>query len=193
MGQLTLVLGGVRSGKSRFAEQKARAYPCVTYLATAQAGDAEMEHRIALHRQRREGYVPPWLTIEEPWQVVRAVRDWQEVCKTHSSESCLILECVTLWLTNLLVGLPGKPPLTDDRILAEVNELTGSCVAGSGSMIVVSNETGLGIMPANKLSRRFGDLLGEANQRLARYGNGCSPVCSGHPFANEVKQWFTNL
>jgi adenosylcobinamide kinase/adenosylcobinamide-phosphate guanylyltransferase len=160
MGQLTLVLGGVRSGKSRIAEQLAAASPPVTYLATAQAGDEEMTRRIARHQQRRGRYTPPWQTVEEPWDVVPAVA-------THAAEGCILLECLTLWLTNLLVGLPGRPGRSDEEILAEVTALAEAVPAGRARLIVVSNEVGFGILPANALARRFGDLLGEANQRLA--------------------------
>jgi adenosylcobinamide kinase/adenosylcobinamide-phosphate guanylyltransferase len=159
MGQLTLVLGGVRSGKSRLAEQLAAVHPPVTYLATAQPGDEDMAHRIARHRQRREQYRPPWQTIEEPWEVVRAVA-------THSA-GCVLVECLTLWLTNLLLGLPQRPALDETAILAEVTAFTEAAGRGEGRVLVVSNEVGWGIMPVNDLARRFGDVLGEANQRVA--------------------------
>jgi adenosylcobinamide kinase/adenosylcobinamide-phosphate guanylyltransferase len=158
MATLTLVLGGVRSGKSRLAEQLAAAGPPVTYIATAHAGDEEMAHRIAVHRQRRPA---EWTTIEEPWEVVRAV-------SMHASAGSVLLECLPLWLTNLLVGLPGKPAKAEADILAEVDALIEAAhTAPSDRLIVVSNEVGCGVMPANELARRFGDLLGEANQRLA--------------------------
>jgi adenosylcobinamide kinase/adenosylcobinamide-phosphate guanylyltransferase len=157
MADLTLVLGGVRSGKSRWAEQLAARHAPVVYLATAQAGDPEMARRIAAHRRRRPA---EWQTIEEPWDVVGAV-------SRHGAPGCVLLECLPLWLTNLLVGLPGLPARADAEILAEVAALAGAATAVRGRVLVVSNEVGCGIMPANELSRRFGDLLGEANQHLA--------------------------
>jgi adenosylcobinamide kinase/adenosylcobinamide-phosphate guanylyltransferase len=187
MATLTLVIGGVRSGKSRLAEHLAAASPPVTYIATAFAGDAEMARRIARHQQRRPA---EWKTVEEPWEVVRAV-------SIHASGGSVLLECLPLWLTNLLVGLSGKPAKAEADILAEVDALIeaagrpvedrGSTIEDSGKpsessifdprssilgspsgrLIVVSNEVGCGVMPANELARRFGDLLGEANQRLA--------------------------
>ena len=157
MARLTLMVGGVRSGKSRLAEEQAANNPPVIYLATALAGDAEMVERIARHRRRRS---PDWQTVEEPWDVVAAVTQ-------HLNGGCLVLECLTLWLTNLMVGLPQHPGLDDTDILMEVDALIGAAQAGAGRLIVISNEVGCGIMPANDLGRRFADVLGEANQRLA--------------------------
>ncbi len=157
MARLTLIVGGVRSGKSRLAEELAAASPPVTYLATALAGDAEMADRITRHRQRRS---TDWRTIEEPWDVVAAVAKHLEV-------GCVVLECLTLWVTNLMLGLPQQPARGDADILMEVDTLIGTAQVGVGRLIVVSNEVGCGIMPANELGRRFADVLGEANQRLA--------------------------
>ena len=158
MAHLTLVVGGVRSGKSRFAEQLAQAHPPVTYLATARAGDAEMARRIARHRQRRAA---DWRTVEESWDLPAAVAG------LVAGPGCVLVECLTLWLTNLLVGLPERAACTEAEALAEVDALVAGLRQGSGRLVVVSNEVGWGIIPANELARRFGDLLGEANQRLA--------------------------
>ena len=161
MGLLTLVVGGARSGKSRFAEQMAAAHRGVTYLATAQAGDAEMARRIATHRRRRAEQAPGWVTIEEPWVVAPVV------AAPGPAGGCVLLECLTLWVTNLLLGLPGRPALDDEEIGRRVGLLIDAARAGPGRLIVVSNEVGCGIVPDNALARRFGDVLGEANQRLA--------------------------
>jgi adenosylcobinamide kinase/adenosylcobinamide-phosphate guanylyltransferase len=157
MVRLTLIVGGVRSGKSRLAEELAAASPPVTYVATALAGDAEMAERIARHRKRRS---PDWRTVEEPWDVVATL-------SKHLGNGCVVLECLTLWLTNLMLGLPQHPARGDAEILTEVDALVHTAQAGDGHVIVVSNEVGCGIMPANELARRFADILGEANQRLA--------------------------
>jgi adenosylcobinamide kinase / adenosylcobinamide-phosphate guanylyltransferase len=161
MAQLTLVVGGVRSGKSRFAEQLAAGHPPVIYLATAQAGDPEMARRIAEHQQRRAEQAGGWRTVEEPWDVVSAVRG-------EAAAGCVLLECLTLWLTNRLTGLPGRPEAEDTTIRTDIAALAEAGQAVRARVIVVSNETGCGIIPANPLARRFGDLLGEANQRLAQ-------------------------
>jgi adenosylcobinamide kinase/adenosylcobinamide-phosphate guanylyltransferase len=170
MARLTLIVGGVRSGKSRLAEELAAASPPVTYLATALAGDAEMANRIARHRQRRS---PDWLTIEEPWDVVAAV--------AKQGVGCVVLECLTLWLTNLMVGLPQQLARGDDDILMEVDTLIRTAQAGAGRLIVVSNEVGCGIMPANELGRRFVDVLGESNQRLAKAADEVFACWAGIP------------
>lgn len=159
MGTLILVLGGVRSGKSRLAEQLAAAGPPVTYLATAQPGDDEMARRIAQHRERRARLPVPWHTVEEPWDVAAVIR--------RNGSGTVLLECLPLWLTNRLVGLPDRPTQADAEIRADVEALAEASAASSGRIVIVSQEAGWGILPANALARRYADLLGEANQRLA--------------------------
>jgi adenosylcobinamide kinase/adenosylcobinamide-phosphate guanylyltransferase len=163
MAQLTLVLGGVRSGKSCWAEQLAAAHPPVTYLATALVGaqpDSEMSRRIDRHRQRRARQQPPWHTVEEPWDVAAAV-------SAHGGTGCLLLECLSLWVTNLLLGMSGREGLTDEAILAEGDAVIAAAQRVSARVIVVSSEVGCGLLPSNALARRFGDVLGEMNQRFA--------------------------
>src|SRR5262249_55428893 len=120
MAHLTLVVGGVRSGKSRFAEQLAVVHPPVIYLATADPAppdpDAEMADRIARHRSRRAQYTPPWRTVEEPWDLPGALL-------AHAAAGCLLVDCLTLWVTNLLLGVAGHSGLLDDDILAAVTRL----------------------------------------------------------------------
>jgi adenosylcobinamide kinase/adenosylcobinamide-phosphate guanylyltransferase len=159
MAALILVLGGVRSGKSRVAEQLALASPPVTYLATARPGDEEMMERIGRHRERRAALSPPWHTVEEPWDVVEVIES--------VPGGCVLLECLTLWLTNLLLGVPGRDALGDDEIRERVRRLALVGANAAARLIVVSNEVGCGLMPPNALARRFGDLLGEVNQLLA--------------------------
>jgi len=156
MARLTLVVGGVRSGKSRFAEQLVATGPPVTYLATAQAGDAEMTRRITEHRQRRPAQ---WHTVEEPWELATVI--------AASAGGSLLVECLSLWITNLLLGLPGHEALADVGVRLAFEELGAAIGGATGEVVVVSNEVGCGLLPPNALARRFGDLLGEANQRLA--------------------------
>jgi adenosylcobinamide kinase/adenosylcobinamide-phosphate guanylyltransferase len=156
MARVTLVVGGVRSGKSRHAEQLAAAAPPVTYLATAQAGDDEMFRRIAEHRRRRP---EAWRTIEEPWDVAGVVR--------QHTEGSLLIDCLSLWLTNLLVGKADFVVRDSAEVLEHVEELSGAITQARGRIIVVSSEVGCGIVPVAEVARRFADLLGEANQRLA--------------------------
>lgn len=157
MAQLTLVLGGMRSGKSRLAEELAAARPPVVYLATAQAGDAEMAARIAAHRERRAAREPPWHTLEEPRAIAR-------ILAAPGGAGCILVECVPLWLTNLLLG---EPPRSDEDIRQAVAEVIDVVRSSAVRVVLVSSEVGCGIVPVNSLARRFGDLLGETNQHLA--------------------------
>jgi adenosylcobinamide kinase/adenosylcobinamide-phosphate guanylyltransferase len=174
VGHLTLIVGGVRSGKSRLAEQLAAAHPPVTYLATAQPGDEEMARRIARHRERRQALQPPWQTIEEPWDVPLVVA-------TRSEAGCVLVECLSLWLTNLLLGLPDRAALDDAEVQGQATALAVTARAATSRVIVVSNEVGCGILPANALARRFADLLGEANQQLAAAADEVYACMAGLP------------
>ncbi len=172
MARLTLIVGGVRSGKSRFAEQLAAGHSPVTYLATAapaeSAADAEMAERIVRHRARRAALGPSWRTVEEPWDVPEAVVG-------HGAAGCVLVECLTLWVSNLLLGISGRMGLENEDIRARVRRLAAVAVAAAqpggpevpAHVIVVSNEVGCGIIPQSALARRYGDLLGDANQVLA--------------------------
>jgi adenosylcobinamide kinase / adenosylcobinamide-phosphate guanylyltransferase len=176
MAQLTLILGGVRSGKSRFAEQLAYGHDPVTYLATAALpdaeADAEMASRIARHRQRRAALA--WRTVEEPWDVPGAVA-------AHGGSGCVLVECLTLWVSNLLLGGPGRAGLQDVDIMTQVRRLAQAGQEVSAHVIVVSNEVGWGIVPANALARRYGDLLGEANQLVAAQATAVYACLAGIP------------
>jgi adenosylcobinamide kinase/adenosylcobinamide-phosphate guanylyltransferase len=175
MSQLTLIIGGARSGKSRFAEELAGASPPVTYVATAApADDAEMAERIARHRQRRAARVPPWRTVEEAWHVAEAV-------VAHGQAGCVLVECLTLWLTGLLLGVPGKAGLADAEVLEAVSLLAETGRRVPARVLVVSNEVGCGIVPENALARRFADVLGEANQRLAAAADEVYACLAGIP------------
>ena len=153
MNPKTLILGGVRSGKSRLAETLARdSGRQVAYVATAQAGDEEMARRIAAHRRRRPAQ---WQTVEEDVRLAAALQ-------AHDGpDRCLVVDCLTLWLTNLLL-------VADETLLRETRALL-ACLPGlAAEVILVSNETGLGIVPADPLSRRFNDEAGRLHQALAQ-------------------------
>jgi len=149
--RLMLVLGGARSGKSRFAEA-AIENSCGggIYLATATAGDAEMAARISQHRARRG---PRWLTIEEPLEI--AARIAAEV----RGDRPVLVDCLTLWLANLMAA--GREPA------AETERLLASLVRAQGPVVLVANEVGLGIVPENALARAFRDHAGRLNERAA--------------------------
>ena len=148
-----LILGGARSGKSRLAERLAdESRLPVTYIATSQPLDGELSERIALHRQRRPAH---WRLIEEPLQLVRVLRD------NAATDACLLVDCLTLWLTNLLM-------LEDPaRLQAERDALLDCLAELPGEIIFVSNETGLGVVPLGELTRRYVDEAGWLHQALA--------------------------
>jgi adenosylcobinamide kinase/adenosylcobinamide-phosphate guanylyltransferase len=147
-----LILGGVRSGKSRLAEQHAHASGLdVVYVATAQVRDAEMQQRIAHHQARRPAH----------WQVVEAGQDLAEVLQQHAATNhCVLVDCLTLWLTQLLCD-------ADESVLRrEVDALLAVLPALPGQIILVSNETNMGIVPLGELSRRYCDEAGRLHQQV---------------------------
>lgn len=170
-----LIVGGARSGKSTFAEHLAASSGrSVAFIATATAGDEEMRERIARHRASRPG---GWQTIEEPLDLAGAVRRASEVADV------LLLDCITLWLSNVLlqeyaqqeqsehseVEEFARGRLFDERALQEVEALLGALkeIASDKVLLAVTNEVGLGIVPAYPLGRMYRDTLGYVNQRLA--------------------------
>lgn len=162
-----LILGGVRSGKSRLAEQRAReSGRPVVYIATAMAaGDSELEERIRQHRRRRPA---SWATVEEPLALGAALR-------AHASaERCLVVECLTLWLTNVLHGAAGRFEHERHSLIDALPEL-------AGDIILVSNETSLGVVPLGELSRRFVDASGELHQALAAMCDRVTLTVAGLP------------
>ena len=161
-GPLTLVLGGARSGKSRRAEALIAALPPPwTYIATAQAFDAEMHERIALHRERRD---KRWLTVEEPLALPQALA---------ATKRPVLIDCLTLWLTNLMLGNHDLP----DAFAA----LEAALVAAENPVVLVSNEVGLGIVPENALARAFRDEQGRLNQRMAALAGHVVFMAAGLP------------
>ncbi|MGL4318619.1 MAG: bifunctional adenosylcobinamide kinase/adenosylcobinamide-phosphate guanylyltransferase [Pseudomonas sp.] len=150
---LELILGGARSGKSRLAEQLAAdSGLAVTYIATSQALDGEMNERIAHHRARRPA---GWALVEEPLALARVLRE------QAAADRCLLVDCLTLWLTNLLM-------LDDDARLQVEREALLACLGElPGRIILVSNETGLGVVPLGELTRRYVDLAGWLHQDIA--------------------------
>lgn len=170
MASLIFLLGGARSGKSDFALQLARGLAGdapVLFIATAQAGDGEMAERISRHRSERPGH---WQTLEAPLEVGRR---WQEEARSVTTPpGAAILDCLTLLVANLLFAGPEDPESADEALLqVRVDrEIDGLLAAQAGlnlPLIVVSNEVGLGIVPAGRISRLYRDLLGRANRRLA--------------------------
>jgi adenosylcobinamide kinase/adenosylcobinamide-phosphate guanylyltransferase len=174
MSRTIFITGGARSGKSAFAEKLALlsgTNPC--YLATAQSLDAEMDRRISIHRQRRGD---AWQTIEEPLDLARALN------ANDGRFNAILVDCLTLWLTNqiLLDEDPGKQ--AEERITGEVQHLTTTLLGMQTPVIIVSNEVGMGIVPENRLARIFRDIAGQANQIIAAAADEAWLVASGIPF-----------
>jgi adenosylcobinamide kinase/adenosylcobinamide-phosphate guanylyltransferase len=169
MSKVTLVTGGARSGKSRFAERRAEEFgPTRGYLATGYAGDGEMAERIARHRARRGD---DWHTIEEPLELAEAVTG------NDGRFSVLLVDCVTLWLSNLLFRENGGPA----EALREVEKFTDTFGKLKTPMIIVTNEVGMGIVPEHPLARTFRDLAGEANELIAAKADEVYVTISGLP------------
>ncbi len=164
---LELILGGARSGKSRFAERlAAESGLAVTYIATSQALDGEMSARIAHHRQRRPVH---WSLVEEPLQLARVLRE------QAAPQRCLLVDCLTLWLTNLLM-------LEDAARLAEARDALLECLPElPGRIILVSNETGLGVVPLGELTRRYVDEVGWLHQAVADRAQRVTFMVAGLP------------
>jgi adenosylcobinamide kinase/adenosylcobinamide-phosphate guanylyltransferase len=164
---LTLVLGGARSGKSRFAETLIEAAsPRALYLATAEAGDVEMAARIAHHRARRG---PRWDTLEAPLDLARELR------RVAQPERPVLVDCLTLWLSNVLHA--------GHDVEFEINELLAVLPRLEGQAVLVANEVGLGIVPENALARAFRDHAGRLNQRVAALAQRVVFVAAGLPLA----------
>jgi adenosylcobinamide kinase / adenosylcobinamide-phosphate guanylyltransferase len=177
--KLILVTGGARSGKSRLAEEMAHAAGGpVVYMATAGVSDGEMAERVRVHRLRRPA---GWTTLEEPLAVTEALK------KVEAAGGTLILDCLTLWLTNLLLeryseDLPPEAHQDLERgILQIVAGFVDTALAVPFRVIVVTNEVGLGVVPAYPLGRIYRDLAGRANQLVAAAADAVFLTVSGIP------------
>lgn len=163
----TLILGGVKSGKSRLAEQRAiNSELPVCYFATAHAGDSEMQQRIVLHQQQRPAL---WTTVEVPLHLADALKQHDAVKK------CMLIDCLTLWLTNLLLA-------DDEKLLRdELQQLLNTLPTLHADIIMVSNETSMGIVPIGELTRRFCDEAGRLHQQLAALADNVILTIAGLP------------
>ncbi|HLB31468.1 MAG TPA: bifunctional adenosylcobinamide kinase/adenosylcobinamide-phosphate guanylyltransferase [Gammaproteobacteria bacterium] len=166
---IELVLGGARSGKSRYAEQRAleSGKQCF-YIATAQARDEEMRRRIETHKQRR---APGWTTVEEPLHLGGALN------RCDDAGRCILVDCLTLWISNLLLAGGGV------NLEERKQELLEALPRLAADVYLVSNEVGWGIVPMGELSRRFVDEAGWLMQDLARICDRVTLVVAGLPTA----------
>lgn len=164
---ISLILGGVKSGKSALAEREAIASQLnVTYIATATADDLAMQQRIKHHQQHRPTH---WQTIEEP---IHLAKQLQQYCLDNQ---CVLVDCLTLWLTNLL--------MKDDEALlkSEITALLAILSNIKGELIIVSNETNMGIMPLGDLTRRYCDEIGLLHQAIASVSDTVVLTIAGLP------------
>jgi adenosylcobinamide kinase/adenosylcobinamide-phosphate guanylyltransferase len=160
-----LILGGARSGKSGFAQRQAESLPGeLIYVATAQALDAEMADRITRHRAERGAR---WQTVEAPLDLAKVIES-----KSRSG-NVLLVDCLTLWASNLMFA--------ESDLAQAINDLTSALANAPGKIVLVSNEVGLGIVPDNALARRFRDVAGEVNQAVAQSVDSAVFVAAGLP------------
>ena len=175
MQRLILVTGGARSGKSDFAQTLAQSLggEDVLFVATAEAGDEDMAYRIAAHRQARP---VAWRTVEAPRRVGWAIR-------RAAPAKAILVDCLTLLVSNVLLSLGEEPTaeVVEAAVEEEIRSLVEAGRAAQGGVIVVTNEVGLGIVPANWLARLYRDVLGRANATLARESEQVYLLVSGLP------------
>ena len=165
--EIILITGGARSGKSQYAERRAiELGGRPLYVATAEANDEEMVQRMAEHRNRRG---TQWRTIEEPLELAEAL------LAEHGKTDCALVDCLTLWISNLLIR-------RDDKYAREkVEELIAKLQQLNFHLVFVTNEVGSGIVPDNPLARKFRDLAGWTNQRMAQAANEVILMVAGVP------------
>ena len=174
MSELILVTGGVRSGKSSYAQTIAEASGAkVFYIATAEALDADMKKRITAHKRSR---AKSCVTVEEPIRLVKAINS------LPAGNITVILDCLTLFISNLI-----HKGLTDAQVYSEIKKMIKAMRKKAGLSIIVTNEVGSGIVPENRLSRRFRDLQGRVNQITAKEADGVCLLVSGLPVKRKYR------
>lgn len=180
MSELTLIIGGTRSGKSTFAMSLAKKQRHVCYIATADPGqssqinDNEMLERIQKHRDNRPA---EWKTVEAPLELDKAVSNLNE------NFEVVLIDCITIYVTNMLLG--NHKEEGDEYIIDAINKLCSVCKSVPFHVIIVTNEVGYGVVPDNALSRRFRDIAGYANQIIAREADNVYLVTAG--IENKIK------
>jgi len=166
--QLIFVTGGCRSGKSRFAlDWTNRHFSKKLYLATCEVLDEEMARRVEMHKKIRG---PEWQTIEEPLDVVKKIKQYENEVEV------ILFDCITLWVSNLMMKCDDE-----QKIMDQVERLLETVKRTPSSFILVSNEVGMGIVPADPLGRRFRDIAGWVNQKIAESVDTVVFMVSGIP------------
>jgi adenosylcobinamide kinase / adenosylcobinamide-phosphate guanylyltransferase len=191
MAHIALILGGVRSGKSRFAQDLAQKMSGddVLFIATAEAGDAEMSRRIQIHRMSRPA---SWPTLEVPQNVGASMQRRQQ---SGPHQRTVLIDCLTLLVSNVLLscGDHPDPAIAEQCVDTEIQGLLAACEQWQGTVIIVSGEVGLGVVPESVLGRQYRDLLGWANQAVAARSKATYLMVAGLPIelkslANSVEQ-----
>jgi adenosylcobinamide kinase/adenosylcobinamide-phosphate guanylyltransferase len=167
MARITLISGGARSGKSTHALKLAEPHQRKFFIATGQALDDEMTARIAFHRETRPA---EFQTIEEPEHVAREI----EALDGHAD--VVVIDCLTLWMSNLI-----HIHITDEPVLSEADALASAIARATFASIVVTDEVGMGIVPMHPVERRFRDLLGWTNQKIASVADEVWLMVAGYP------------
>lgn len=181
------ILGGQRSGKSRRAEEAARHWLAAdsthraVMVATGQARDDEMRERIARHRMDRAARVPGMVTVEEPTALVDALR------RHGDPRTLIVVDCLTLWLTNLLMPAQADDALDEVAVIAAGEALCHAIADAPGPLVLVGNEIGLGVIPMGREVRRFVDALGRLNQRVGATCERVTLMVAGMPLVLKGK------
>lgn len=176
---LTLIVGGARGGKSSYAQELATGTgERVLFVATARADDEEMRRRIEKHRLSRPD---SWRTLEATSRLARRIEE------KIREEKVVLIDCITLLVSNVIAEVPGtkgEPPgeeLLQDRVTEEIGTLIEYIEGSDARFIIVTNEVGLGLIPANEMGRFYRDILGRANQQLARHADAVYLMVCGLP------------
>jgi len=179
MAKIILVTGGSRSGKSQYAQRAAEALPGPrAFIATCPDIDEEMQQRIRRHQEARRG--KGWHTIEEPLNIENAIRS------AHAFPT-LVIDCLTLWVNNLLYEAnTTNKTVSEADMVARCGELIAACDNHPGTIVFVTNEVGMGIIPEHPLSRLYRDLVGRCNQTMAALSQRVVLLIAGQPI--EIKK-----
>lgn len=177
---IVLITGGVRSGKSTFAEKYAAHLGASgVYIATAQMIDGEMEERIFHHRDRRRQSGFSWQTIEEPYELTQELSKLGAQKDIQAGQTVILIDCLILWLSNWLLHYGEEQPF--EQVLRQVDVLVQQLSDFPGTVLLVTNEVGYGLVPQNLLGRMFRDLVGLMNQRVAAVADQVFLLTAGIP------------